>query len=117
MEENSGIIKNVTSLEIRLENQLSSFCLRSGNYTGICISRSVPEGVKQWEFEYPFTEFKVRRIQKGTCKKYLYFIVKNELFRYCDTQALSFRICGQQAFCILFDHESLMISWSCDQDP
>ncbi len=26
---------------------------------GICMSRSVPEGVKQWEFEYPFTEFKV----------------------------------------------------------
>ena len=31
----------------------------SGNYTGICFSRSVPEGVKQWEFEYPFVEFKV----------------------------------------------------------
>ncbi|XP_023324790.1 NACHT and WD repeat domain-containing protein 2 [Eurytemora carolleeae] len=29
-----------------------------GNYTGICTSRSVPEGVKQWEFEYPFLEFK-----------------------------------------------------------
>ena len=30
-----------------------------GNYTGIVVSRSVPEGVNQWEFEYPFVEFKV----------------------------------------------------------
>ena len=29
---------------------------------GICMSRSVPEGVKQWEFEYPFTEFKVNTV-------------------------------------------------------
>jgi hypothetical protein len=32
------------------------------------------------------------------------------LFRHCDTQPLSFRICGQQALCIVFDHESLVIS-------
>ncbi len=91
LEDNSGKIKNATSLEIRLENQVSAFCLRSGNYTGICISRSVPEGVKQWEFEYPFTEFKVMQDTKKEHAKNItilvYYFLKCEMSSsdYCDT--------------------------------
>jgi len=28
-----------------------------GNESGLCVSRSVPEGTKQWEFEFPFVTF------------------------------------------------------------
>jgi hypothetical protein len=76
LEDNSGKIQNVTSLEIRHENQVSAFCLRSGNYTGICISRSVPEGVKQWEFEYPFTEFKVMQDTKRNMLKNITILLR-----------------------------------------
>ena len=32
-------------------------CLCSGNQMGWCVSRSVPEGSIQWQFEFPFVTF------------------------------------------------------------
>jgi hypothetical protein len=37
------------------KNSLVNF---SGNFFGVCVSRTVPEGAKQFEFEFPIKEYR-----------------------------------------------------------